>query len=67
MRLKISQYKLLSNFCNDIAKGVMLAGLLGQGVFSLPTLTTRIVVSTFAFLFAFVMLYFAIYFRGLKQ
>lgn len=42
MKLNKSQLKVLSEFCNDTAKGLMLAALLGQGFVSGTTFSVRI-------------------------
>ena len=56
----IAQYKTLSAFCNDVAKGLMLAGILGQGIAESLSVDSKIIIS-FVYLFlSLLLLYFAL-------
>lgn len=56
------QFKTISEFCNDIAKGVMLAAIIGQGALSGFSGATRILLSSFWVFMSLFMLYFAVLF-----
>jgi len=61
-KLKPQQFKTISNFCNDIAKGLMLAVFLGQ-ITLIPSLgSIKILISVVYLLVSLIMFYFAIYF-----
>ena len=55
-----SQLKTLSEFTNDVAKGLMLAGLLGQTVVSLNSVAIRVVASSFVILLSLLFLNFSL-------
>lgn len=42
MKINKAQNKIISSFCNDTAKGVMVAIILGQGLISTDIFETRI-------------------------
>lgn len=61
-KLKSQQFQTISNFCNDIAKGLMLAVFLGQ-ITLIPSLgSIKILISVVYLLVSLIMFYFAIYF-----
>lgn len=56
------QFKTISEFCNDIAKGVMLAAIIGQGALAELSGPTHILLSLFWIFMSLFMLYFAVLF-----
>lgn len=61
-QLKSSQFKTLADFCNDVAKGVMLAVIVGQGVLGNIIGIERLVVSLAWVFISLSLLYFAVIF-----
>ena len=63
LRDKHRDFLVLSEFCNDVAKGVMLAAVIGQGV--LPSMLgfTRALMSLFWILVSLFLLYLAVLFK----
>jgi len=62
-KLKSQQFKTISNFCNDIAKGLILAVVLGQITVDIPS-TLKILFSVSILMMSFIVFYFAVYFSG---
>lgn len=60
------QIKDLSNFSTDVAKGLMLAGVLGQGFDFLDTFKTRIIVSIYFIILSLIFLWFGIELKKTK-
>jgi len=62
MRISLSsgQAEVLSGFCSDVAKGLMLAGILGQGFVSLESVVSRVIASFLTILLSFFFLFFAL-------
>ena len=61
-KLGPSQFKTLSEFCNDVAKGLLLAAVIGQGALEGLSGTYRATMSLFWTLASLSMLYFALSF-----
>ena len=62
LKLKPSQFNTLSNFFNDVAKGLVLAAILGQGTLTNFSGLVRILISLFWIMSALFLLYFAVLF-----
>ena len=58
--LTSKQIAVLSNYFNDIAKGLMLAGLLSQGFTEVSSNLFRLIGSLFAMSFSLLLLYFSL-------
>lgn len=66
--LEPNQFETISDFGNDIAKGIMLAVIIGQGTIISASVTSRIIFSILWVLASFLMLYFAlIRLRGIPR
>lgn len=61
-KLKPYQYNVVSRFCEDIAKGLMLGVFLGQITFGSSLGFERIYITMFYFVMSLTMFYFAVYF-----
>lgn len=61
-----SQLQAVSDFSLDVAKGLMLAGVLGQGFDFLDTLKTRIIVSIYFIILSLIFLWFGIELKKTK-
>lgn len=61
-KLKSQQFKTISEFCNDIAKGLMLGVFLGQITLATSMGAVKILASLFYFLMSLIMFYLAVYF-----
>jgi len=59
-KLKLHQYNVISRFCEDIAKALMVAVILGQ--IAIANLLFRGLISAFILFSSFSMLFFAVYF-----
>lgn len=55
--LTTSQFDAISEFCIDVAKGLMLAGILGQGFANIASIFVRIFSSVLILLLSFAFLY----------
>lgn len=63
-----NQYKVLTDICADITKGLTLASIAGQGFASKMTILERVTFSTYWLVSAGAFLYFALYFsQGIKS
>ncbi len=60
-KLKLYQYNIVSRFCEDIAKALAIAVILGQIAIT-ASFQVRIVLSVATLSVSLIMLYFAIYF-----
>ena len=60
-KLKLYQYNIVSRFCEDIAKALAVAVILGQVAIT-TSFQVRIALSVATLLVSLIMLYFAIYF-----
>ena len=61
-KLKFYQYNVISRFCEDLAKGLMLGIFLGQITLGSSLGYERIYITLFYFVTALTMFYFAVYF-----
>lgn len=61
-KLKLHQYNVISRFCEDLAKGLMLGVFLGQITLGSSLGYERIFISIFYFITSLIMFYFAVYF-----
>lgn len=61
--LNSSQLQAVSDFSLDVAKGLMLAGILGQGFTSIESIQFRIFGSILIVVMSFMFLYFGVQFR----
>ncbi|KKP47255.1 MAG: hypothetical protein UR39_C0005G0068 [Candidatus Woesebacteria bacterium GW2011_GWA1_33_30] len=61
-KLKLHQYNVISRFCEDIAKGLMLAVILGQMAIANLTPLERVLSILTSIVLALLLLFFAIYF-----
>jgi len=60
IRLKKEQLEILADFCNDVAKGLMLAGLLGQAFTERGSVYLKVVGPGLSIIFSVIFLYSAI-------
>lgn len=66
--LTVGQLETLSDFCNDVAKGIFLATLLGQGTLGKLSGIERLVISSQWTAAALLFLMMALYFKkGIKK
>lgn len=56
----LNRFVVLSEFCNDVAKGLMIAGILGQVTSDSADLGTRLLLSISAVLISLIFLYFSV-------
>ncbi len=62
VKLSSSQYRILSGFCSDVSKGLVLAAIVGQGVAGELSVVSRILTTLFWVGVALLLLYFALFF-----
>lgn len=61
-KLKLHQYNVISRFCEDLAKGLMLATALGQAIVVTNSVLGRILSVVIAMSVALLLLFLAVYF-----
>lgn len=56
----LNKFKILSEFCNDVAKGLMIAGILGQTIIISNDLYIKVIVSVIVIVSSLIFLYFSV-------